>query len=902
MYPFNEKDSKIGAWARAKGFSGLPYDAIYGYFQSLSGISRGTLYDHINVVATANQATGTLKDKLNYIFQNRTGISNPKDAERAFWNNTSLEFSSASQGDITSMVIGSEGWYADITIRGLNIGGTYDFGWGANNTVGSNKLSFTVVSKSVTDAAVATTISRNVYGGEVVRTPYGTTKTAGSYTSGTFQEGETVTQAVSGATGIVVIGASAGPHLFIRAVTGTPNNSNIWTGGTSSATFTPTGTPTSYVDGGGNPGSREYYDGTSVTVRVSLTDYIYVKDKAGAGNSGTNVTYTVSSGFYTQSSVPNNSKSGTATNSSVAPYQPPVINWAWPGYQRVTGAFPLRAVGFQKDGQQGRSVKVVKFTVTDGSNTEIVYVTTPEIDGGMPDEVPVIEYIADFDANDFTQGAELTCNFEAFGWVGDTDSSLDTSEGTAQPTALPGPILLLCDKSGTYGVTMALVDAATGNDGTGVAYDSASFDEGTAAPFLTISGAAEAIAAYNNSNRSRNDVGAGEIRLKAGSYSWLGATDTYGNKPKTWLTITHAASTNAAGVDINGKTGATNISDMVKLYRVTLTNATNSLFSGIDSIWFDQVVCNTTGTGILAAGSIVYVTHCTLTDMQLQPSGVANLQFSILRGCEFSGSINRTAQFHTMIGNARLGKWTAGSVLKMDKASGSAAPLPICILAFNKIMGFVASGSASIFSAIDTSPSTTGQAIVQNIFEKCDDGPEALSNFIASESTSTNTPLDNVIVWHNTFVGGRTGYGYNSDGSDIKHRRYWSIKNNFFDLNGTKSDIFGTPDGNRVGNWPLVWQVGASGNVNGNNEDMGAVGFDFVFSGVKSLDPNAVDSTWAEFTDRKAWNGTVEGAGLGDYTPGPTSPLLAMSNDFVLPYDIEGSARSSGDAAGAITA
>jgi hypothetical protein len=85
-------------------------------------------------------------------------------------------------------------------------------------------------------------------GGTSPLTFYFIAPTAGSVTSGTFTVGETVTQATSGATGIVyypvpVNIGNNGSSMVIYKVTGSPDNSHIWTGGTSGATFTPTAVP-----------------------------------------------------------------------------------------------------------------------------------------------------------------------------------------------------------------------------------------------------------------------------------------------------------------------------------------------------------------------------------------------------------------------------------------------------------------------------------------------------------------------------------------------------------------------------------------------------------------------------------------------------------------------------------
>src|SRR6478736_6970250 len=78
--------------------------------------------------------------------------------------------------------------------------------------------------------------------------PVGQSAIVGTLTSGTgFVDGETVTQAVSGATAVVYKDQGLGiTNLVVLNLTGTPNGTDIWTGGTSLSVFTPSGLPIPY--------------------------------------------------------------------------------------------------------------------------------------------------------------------------------------------------------------------------------------------------------------------------------------------------------------------------------------------------------------------------------------------------------------------------------------------------------------------------------------------------------------------------------------------------------------------------------------------------------------------------------------------------------------------------------
>jgi hypothetical protein len=74
----------------------------------------------------------------------------------------------------------------------------------------------------------------------------------GSVANLTFSAAETVTQATSGATATfssITVGGSVPGSMIVTSVSGTPDSSHVWTGGTSGATFTPTATPLSRCNG-----------------------------------------------------------------------------------------------------------------------------------------------------------------------------------------------------------------------------------------------------------------------------------------------------------------------------------------------------------------------------------------------------------------------------------------------------------------------------------------------------------------------------------------------------------------------------------------------------------------------------------------------------------------------------
>lgn len=67
-------------------------------------------------------------------------------------------------GDILSVNIAPQGWYAELLLESLSDGGSYSFGIDAANKLVAPKIAFNVTSLGFTDTGIATTITRIVYG------------------------------------------------------------------------------------------------------------------------------------------------------------------------------------------------------------------------------------------------------------------------------------------------------------------------------------------------------------------------------------------------------------------------------------------------------------------------------------------------------------------------------------------------------------------------------------------------------------------------------------------------------------------------------------------------------------------------------------------------------------------
>jgi len=195
---------------------------------------------------------------------------------------------------------------------------------------------------------------------------------------------------------------------------------------------------------------------------------------------------------------------------------------------------------------------------------------------------------------------------------------------------------------------------------------------------------------------------------------------------------------------------------------------------------------------------------------------------------------------------------------------------------------------------------------VQNIIENTNGSGSPIGSIGSSDAINTNTPLENYIVWHNVVVGQRCFFGYNEAGTITKYRRYWSVKNNYFDRAANKNDVFSPGNANRIGPWSVSNSTRGSGNFWAMNMvSLPGPNFWFEFAGLSSFQP-AVSSASdvAKFVSLQATTGsagTTAGAGNGDYHLQSISPLIDLPIDQVLCFDIEGTPRTLGDAAGAYT-
>lgn len=88
--------SQVLSWLNRKGYYGTVYDAFIDYVSDGSSLSYGTIYDHLNNRLQSSGYSGDLDDMLNTMFMQKTGEFYRYDAERKFFDDSSLDMFSVS--------------------------------------------------------------------------------------------------------------------------------------------------------------------------------------------------------------------------------------------------------------------------------------------------------------------------------------------------------------------------------------------------------------------------------------------------------------------------------------------------------------------------------------------------------------------------------------------------------------------------------------------------------------------------------------------------------------------------------------------------------------------------------------------------------------------------------------
>lgn len=798
-------------------------------------------------------------------------------------------------GDILSVVIGEDGFYADVTLEGLSDGGLYTNGLGPNNNplTGNPRMIFNIAS----DGYIGSTLTvkqRKSYGTEYVRTPYTTMTINGSHTSGAFIEGETLVQsAPSTATAKLLIPASSGPKLFIVDQQGTPTTNDPWTGQTSNAVFTPTAIPVDY-----NYGAREHENGTNLKIRVSLSQPVYNDDS---------ITVTMLSGFYQEAAgdggTSNNPTSSfVVTNNSTLDYPVAGGQWDW-----IAGVMPASRVSGDYDvafnARHAWGVASVRFdadgvtSLANDNETVTTITQTNRVGTGYS----LTHHKATMQVAGFTSGESISLRARIYPNIGDENSVFDTNNYTTQADEVLG----VNKTTIVYNtpIVYAYVDATTGNNTTGVASTTEAL--AAASPFQHVGEAAEG--------------GGTLIKLQAGVHAPVGNVPEARVTTNEWRVVRPADGLTSADVTVQ-------LDSTIRTYKVqrlefqgvkvTLANTTSWL-DGDDTAgnYLKWNMCNFDSSGVAkpSAGPNYrsygcYFHNCT---GDLGPSGWATDDLGGFRtalhfdGCQVTSTTSSIRPWYRFTCNA-----ATGNVFLGTKTSNNPLRAQDNIMVENNTFLGQAFDQPGVTIFYDYAP-TIFVSICGNIWERITSGNPSL-HFAGDNRT---VDCDRGIICNNTSVGDRWNFCYNWETLDSKKLTGVFVRNNIIDSLSSKHDDAAPRGYMRTGAWTAHYGVGWSGVLSAHTTGINVAGsYMNAFIGINSIQPVVVPGshppssgstsplTYIKFVNRAAFNGSP-GAGNGDYRIHTNSPAFYLSNsdEPFFPYDLKGKPRSrNGDNAGAI--
>ena len=436
----------------------------------------------------------------------------------------------------------------------------------------------------------------------------------------------------------------------------------------------------------------------------------------------------------------------------------------------------------------------------------------------------------------------------------------------------------------------------------------------------TINGALVKMAAYNNasSTPTHNDA-CGTLYMNKGYYTWTGASAAQSNTTgKCWATIQPASGVTQSQVIIDQNSGAqsfgssctsgsTNCGTPLHLQGITVNVATGptSIFNGITYLWLDGDILGANGTAPIYQTTDVYITGGSFTNslvLGLRPFSTTNTSYVLLRGNNFNNVMPSALVYvYTVVGNTNT---SAQACDLNNEFTSQGNPLSVMpIFAFNTLYAC----NDSSLGLNYTTATTIGSVIMQNLFENITSDAIAFVG-LSADSSNTATPVNNVMNFMNTYVGGRLNRSYNETGDTPAFRQAWAEVGDIFDFQAIKSDTFASGlSGGQVGNWSATYGTGnretlymetAYSTDSGTfcNEFWGVNVYGTAITEGTTQSPTCVATnsyTFPAYVSRQAYNGSA-GTGGGNYHLNSNSPAVNFfpAGTCVLPYDISGQIRN----------
>ena len=584
------------------------------------------------------------------------------------------------------------------------------------------------------------------------------------------------------------------------------------------------------------------------------------------------------------------------TNQSTRLYPAPQAMWLNHDREHATGAaHTVRLAVVHAHARNGRPVASVTFTATDetGNSTAVTVSATSLITySGSGLSVPHFE--ANIDLSGLVQGELVTVDATIYPWVGDAFTI--STDADAYPSPNLTVLTFLNDRTGGFGTAYAYVDGV----GASPAVNSDPVTARTT-PYATISAAAAAVQSFNSGTFGRANASGGIIRLEPGVHTHASFSATAVGELPLVIEAADPAQKASTIYQDAGSSSSNGIPDRLKLRNVTIRrNATGSV------IFLDNNATSGSENMLITEG-------CTWNDNGLGPSWGAwvyrvgrfwNIDcdgVNCAHGAIFSSVFKTMIGIGSGNGSIQTATYHAAGCKDLNgtfEINVAAAHRPASAGDF---AGWCHIGQGvnaeRCVNFEDWAIGSRGAAIVGCILEQYG-GTFGPCFYIGGDGDVS--PIENVTLHCNTSVGSRSNLAYQDAGA-VRVDKTLTQRFCVHQSRNTKSDVFAT-NGNLVGNWPVIFQVGcaansmleasAAGDIPGVGSWLGEIASIGEVNGTSAapLDPDWLD-------DR-----SISGAGGGNgvYVPGaasdlPTIPagLAPYSHDQLgTPVANDGSARA----------
>lgn len=533
--------------------------------------------------------------------------------------------------------------------------------------------------------------------------------------------------------------------------------------------------------------------------RIAFSMPVFVKDKAGEGNSGTDIVATVLAGLVINTGgggqVNNPAASITVTNNSTLTYPKVVGRWAQPGFERWTGDKLVEFVCFHPFARDGKPVSCVAFDCSDGTFSAAQQVSTAmTASKAFPGEANTVwTYSATIPVANLSQGATATVRARCYPWIGDSSSILDTdvsADGIAAPHPLLTPLMGYVDKLNTKAVYVSLNPTTTG-----IPQPSSSKETARANSYASLATAFTAAKTYNNAVNGVNTLDNVYVLCQNGNYTAAGTF--LGNNTLSWCTIQADTENGASksGVVFNTPTNQV-FTGYLKYENVSFAGTASGMFRGsatLGQLWLDHCAFGYAAGTQWYAWLAAYMTRTVFTAGTQNLSGTTNnpVAWALVRGNDLTALTSKSAHSHCLIGNKNLTvNCVATGLANGPQADGS-------FIGWNSAYSL----SNTVPFVLDNITDNTlkGMAFVGNVAERIGGTTAAFVRFVAD--SGVNIAANNIYFAHNTILGARFNSNYLEVGNYAPNRLNWYDFYNCLEENNVKADVFqsaNTPPGRIV--------------------------------------------------------------------------------------------------------